>query len=475
MRLYYTIQLQFIACIACLAAACGSPSPATDGRVDDARSADGGNNDSGTADRPNPTDLGVVGNDAAEFDAPSDNDGGTDQDAMEFDAPDPADVPNRDVPNGLDIPNRDVPNGRDVPSTDVMRADAGCAPNTADCDRNAANGCETRLDTIMNCGVCGRACTPRANATPTCDLAACRYTCTMGFEDCDGAPANGCEASLASPRSCGRCGNTCGGATPLCNGAMGTCVAACPAGTTNCGGSCINTQNNQQNCGFCGRSCDVQNATSSCTMGMCQLTRCAAGFGNCDGFFANGCETDLNTSAANCGACNTQCFGAAGQFAMCTMGACIRTCAAGRGDCDMNNNNGCETNIDTSVQHCGACGMACNTPRATPNCNNGMCTIGSCNAGFGDCNRMVVDGCEAPLNTVANCGACGRACALANATAACMPPQGCVIAACTMGFGNCDGNNLSGCETNLNTSNQNCGACGRNCRAGTNCVMGMCR
>ena len=140
----------------------------------------------------------------------------------------------------------------------------------------------------------------------------------------------------------------------------------------------------------------------------------------------------------------------------------------------MNVNNGCETNIDTSVQHCGACGMTCAPPRAVAVCNNGMCGIGACNVGFGDCNRMVGDGCESPLNTVVNCLGCGRACAFANATATC-GAGGCAIGMCTAGFASCDFNPLNGCETNTNTNNANCGGCGRICRMGTTCMAGVCR
>jgi hypothetical protein len=42
---------------------------------------------------------------------------------------------------------------------------------------------------------------------PICGMA----DCPTGQADCDGDPANGCEADLLSPSTCGTCSNTCGG------------------------------------------------------------------------------------------------------------------------------------------------------------------------------------------------------------------------------------------------------------------------
>jgi hypothetical protein len=46
----------------------------------------------------------------------------------------------------------------------------------------------------------------------------------------------------------------------------------------------------------------------ACDGGACA---CTGGFGNCDGDDANGCETALESDAANCGACGRSCLGAA--------------------------------------------------------------------------------------------------------------------------------------------------------------------
>ena len=44
-----------------------------------------------------------------------------------------------------------------------------CAPNTADCNGNTGDGCETQLNTPQHCGSCTKACT----AFQVCMMAVC--------------------------------------------------------------------------------------------------------------------------------------------------------------------------------------------------------------------------------------------------------------------------------------------------------------
>jgi hypothetical protein len=73
--------------------------------------------------------------------------------------------------------------------------------------------------------------------------------------------------------------------------------------------------------------------------------------------------------------------------------------------------------------NCGACGKVCTLANATAACTNAACTIASCNAGFGDCNLMPADGCELPLGgDPKNCGMCGHSCnGLSCVASACVP------------------------------------------------------
>lgn len=59
---------------------------------------------------------------------------------------------------------------------------------------------------------------------------------------------------------------------------------------------------------------------------------------------------------------------------------------------------------------CGAvtCGAV---PHGNTTCQSGACAITSCDTGFGDCNGQLEDGCETNVkNSVQHCGACGHAC-----------------------------------------------------------------
>ena len=84
-----------------------------------------------------------------------------------------------------------------------------CLPLTGNCDGDAANGCETPLNTVDNCGACGVVC-DLPNATNTCEDETCQIqSCDADTADCDGVAANGCEAQ---------------GVGAACdNGALGVC------------------------------------------------------------------------------------------------------------------------------------------------------------------------------------------------------------------------------------------------------------
>ena len=282
---------------------------------------------------------------------------------------------------------------------------------------------------VNNCGACGNVCSV-ANATPACSAGICQVgICTAGFGDCDRNAANGCETNLST---------------------------------------------SVNNCGACGHACAAANAASSCTAGQCTIASCNTGFADCDHNAANGCESNLSTDVQNCGTCGVVCS-ANNATSACSAGACrIAACNPGFGDCDGNASNGCETNLLTSVNNCGACGNVCSVANATPACSAGICQVGPCTAGFGDCDGNASNGCETNLLTsVNNCGACGRACSAPNAVSSCSAGA-CAIASCNAGFADCDRNAANGCEINISTDRANCGACGRACNAGQSCSAGTC-
>ncbi len=117
------------------------------------------------------------------------------------------------------------------------------------------------------------------------------------------------------------------------------------------------------------RSCQVPGAVPRCTSsGLCGISICLKLRGDCDGDESNGCEIDLGGDELNCGACNTPCDRSHG-IATCVAGVCqLVVCVDSFADCDGVSLNGCEVDLDTSISHCGACGIECTTQ-----CVEGVC------------------------------------------------------------------------------------------------------
>lgn len=294
-----------------------------------------------------------------------------------------------------------------------------CNAGFANCDGNAANGCEANVaSSLAHCGGCGNACAP-ANATGVCSAGACGIAaCNAGWADCDGNPANGCEVNLSDVNNCGACGTVCSapnGTAACVNGACA--VGSCNPGHADCDGNVangceVNLGTNPNHCGACNNTCVVANGTPACNAGVCAVSACSNGFGDCDGNAANGCEANLSNDAGNCGTCGNSCT-LAGGSGTCQAGACQSGGGCGQGfeDCDFDPSNGCETNVQTNPNHCGSCFTGCSVLNGTGACSNGMCGLGSCNAGFGDCDGFPFNGCETDTTSNAShCGACGNAC-----------------------------------------------------------------
>jgi hypothetical protein len=361
---------------------------------------------------------------------------------------------------------------------DGCRADEGCVGDAGVPDSGATGErCDTAAHRCVACVVdahcpAGQLCVGNACAAG-CSPA---RPCPGGDTCCSGA----CVDTQANTAHCGACGGAC--ALPRASAAClaGRCaVGRCDDGFADCDGDATNgcevdTRTSPAHCGACNNACRVANATAVCALGACGLGNCDTGFADCDGDPANGCEVDTRTSTTHCGACNNLCR-AANATAACAMGVCgVGTCDTGFGDCDGMSTNGCEQALTDSTTHCGACNNTCATPaNASPTCATGACGF-TCSTGFGDCNARADDGCEVDTRTSpSHCGACGRACALPNATAGCAGGA-CTVALCAPGFADCDGMSGNGCETGTSMNDANCGACGRVCAAGTACMAGAC-
>ena len=85
------------------------------------------------------------------------------------------------------------------------------ASHLGDCNLIATDGCEADLRTDpKNCGKCGQVCGADGVKQALCVASKCENSCRVGFGDCDGVPANGCETTLTTdPKHCGSCGHAC--------------------------------------------------------------------------------------------------------------------------------------------------------------------------------------------------------------------------------------------------------------------------
>lgn len=294
-----------------------------------------------------------------------------------------------------------------------------------------------------NCGGCGVVCP----GVTHCINGVC--SCPFGSSPCYN-PTTGvgyCANLTSDSNNCGGCGVVCGAGTVCLNGA---CVLNCtaPKGTL-CNGGCVDVSTDPLNCGACGVICDK---VSSCFNGTCQ-PQCPPQTVDCAGACVN-----LAGDPNNCGACGNAC--AANEA--CSNGQCGPACPTQI--C-----NGVCTDTTSDPLNCGVCGNACAPPiNGSPTCVNSACGV-VCNAGFVNCNGS----CTNTSTDTHNCGACFNVCSPPNGVSGCANGV-CVVVACNAGFGNCNGNPADGCETNLATDRNNCGACGNVCQFFQNCQGGAC-
>ncbi|MBX7113246.1 MAG: hypothetical protein K1X64_02845 [Myxococcaceae bacterium] len=191
-----------------------------------------------------------------------------------------------------------------------------------------------------------------------------------GMRTCDGVMGYGaCDAKTPTGETCNGIDDDCDGTVdedqPMTSCGVGACqrtvsacmsgsVMACTPGTPvaeicnsiddDCDGRTdedFNLVTNVHHCGECNHECMLDHASPKCAMSQCEVDTCEMNWGNCNLQHPDGCETNLLTNADHCGACNNTCSfpNAAGR---CDMGMCKFTCLPGFIDLDMNPTNGCE-------------------------------------------------------------------------------------------------------------------------------------
>lgn len=355
--------------------------------------------------------------------------------------------------SAIDCDDRDADAFYD--SDDTSPDPARCGPQV---DTNC-NGISDDMELIgsdvymaEHCGDCFDVCddslfsTSGANATAECvdtdpndqisqgpGVRTCTIGCSPGFEDCNGDPGDGCEVDLSEMGNCGGCGAVCQSSNasvdevicanegttlqPTYTCSIGLCVGTHADCNSEVSDGCeINTADDVNNCGSCGNNCVLNNATEACQNGQCRVDSCDADYGNCDNDPSNGCEQGLASDIQNCGACGNQCS-YPNATAVCTAGSCeMGSCLAGFADCDGLASNGCEVDTRSDAQNCGGCGNVCDLANASESCAQSQCQVASCHADFGDCDAAPANGCEVSLTTDTDCGACGNICAGSSGT-----------------------------------------------------------
>lgn len=143
----------------------------------------------------------------------------------------------------------------------------------------------------------------------------------------------------------------------------------------------------------------------------------------------------------------------------------VLACADGQASC-----GGRCVDVASDVANCGACGRVCALPRAIARCVAGQCAIALCETGFGDCNGRAEDGCDTFLGSSSHCGRCGVACDTARPF--CDEALGQCVTGCPPGLARC----AARC-VDTRSDVEHCGGCQQRCQFANgiaSCVGGRC-
>jgi hypothetical protein len=151
--------------------------------------------------------------------------------------------------------------------------------------------------------------------------------CPAGYKLCDGkcqsesSPKYGCNSPSCVPcvftNEYGMCDQTTSACVPAPGGCIGN-YRLC--GNDQRAGCTIDVFHDPNNCGSCGHVCQPPDGgIAGCSEGVCAVGGCTAPYDDCDHLLSTGCETNLQTDVANCGACAHACPAGAS----CTRGVCL--------------------------------------------------------------------------------------------------------------------------------------------------------
>ncbi len=190
------------------------------------------------------------------------------------------------------------------------------------------------------------------------------------------------------------------------------CSGACGKNEVMCRGICLKTANYHVN------SCDENGII------------CKDGYADCNDDVLDGCEVNLRTL----------------HLKSCKNG--VIECADGFASCDNDLETGCETSVLGNQYNCGKCDNICKDEN--PYCLSGECS-NKCE--YDICNNVCM---QLAVNHIQSCN------------------PGNNILNCTDGYGNCNKLLEDGCEVDLNNTPDHCGECGHACEDGEVCSSGEC-
>lgn len=268
-------------------------------------------------------------------------------------------------------PDEDLPRNKSTESSDT-----GSPPDAPPSCPNGQHLCRGQCvdvnDPFYGCG--DPSCKPcsGAHGIATCQNNVCTvHVCDPGYADCNHLAADGCEADLSKPSSCGACAAACLVDHPVCApaGPSFQCATGCPFNAPfRCGNECVSPLSSVNHCGRCNAPCPpVEHADVTCNFGTCAFT-CKPKYHRC----TDQCAADSDPTS--CGPTCKPCPIPKNAAATCQKDACGFACLLGFGDCNKLPADGCESNFMTDPLNCGACGKSC---------NGGVCTNGKCKAADG--------------------------------------------------------------------------------------------
>jgi hypothetical protein len=273
-------------------------------------------------------------------------------------------------------------------TADACQPDGTCSHKTVSCDDG--NICtQDACDPSVGCtylpvsNQCGMTSCDDGNACTKSDI------CTNGT--CRGTPVAGCCTSGADCADNNPCTeDLCTG--NVCYNPPKTCTSSdqCHAAFCDAQGQCGTTPVNCDDSNVCtDDSCDpVAGCVSTHTSNPPEQheVSCSDGLDNdCDGF-VDVADPDC-PQQCTCPHCAAASPGPGG--------ACVvQQCDTGWAQCDGDFANGCEVNITSDPLNCGSCGNVCQFPHAAGGCSNRQCTVAACEMGFRDCDGNPLNGCE---------------------------------------------------------------------------------